>query len=157
MSKEPIIDDSCNDINLRTDIGIRGAWQPQQMALFDIRVLDSDAPSYLSKTPEQVLREAEKEKKRKYSSVVESQHSSFTPLCVSVDGLVGPEFSLFVKCLSDRLAAKWEQPYCSTINWIRTKLSIALVRASNLCIRGTRAKWRGLGIDDGWGINLSFY
>lgn len=32
------------------------------MALFDIRVLDSDAPSYLSKSPNKVLRDAENEK-----------------------------------------------------------------------------------------------
>ena len=48
-----------------------------------------------------------------------------------------------------------EQPYNNTLNWVRTKLSFTLVRATNLCIRGTRSKWRGLSIEDGLGINVN--
>ena len=45
--KEPVIDDSPDsDRNLKADIGIRGVWQSQAMSLYDVRVLDSDAPSY---------------------------------------------------------------------------------------------------------------
>lgn len=31
------------------DISSRGVWQPQLTAVFDLRVIDSDAPSYLAK------------------------------------------------------------------------------------------------------------
>ena len=88
------------------------------MALFDIRVLDSDAPSYLTKPPNQVLHDAERDKKAKYGPICELQHSSFTPLCVTVDGLVGGETSLFLKRLSDILSTKWEQSYTTTLNWL---------------------------------------
>ena len=32
--------------SLVADLSIRGIWQPQRVALFDIRVIDTDAPSY---------------------------------------------------------------------------------------------------------------
>ena len=92
----------------------------------------------------------------KYGRACESRHATFTPLCITVDGLVGPEMSLFLRRLSDRLALKWEQPYSVTLNWVWTKLSFALVRAIDLCIRGLHSKWRGTTIEDGLGINSYF-
>ena len=34
------------DPGLRLDLGIRGVWQLQVEALFDVRVIDTDAPSH---------------------------------------------------------------------------------------------------------------
>ncbi len=97
---EPFINDysdtSSTDI-LKADISIRGVWQPQAMASFDIRVIDTDAPSYMVSTPQSVIAKAEKEKKTKYSSACEAKHKSFTPLCISVDGVMGTEMKSFVK------------------------------------------------------------
>jgi len=39
----------------------RGVWQPQTEALFDIRVVDTDARSYCGRTPTAVLCSAEVE------------------------------------------------------------------------------------------------
>ena len=53
VTREPVIQDRSDDPPqeaLVTDIKARGVWQPQATALFDIRVIDSDAPSYLSKS-----------------------------------------------------------------------------------------------------------
>uniref|UniRef100_A0A1X7T2U1 Uncharacterized protein n=1 Tax=Amphimedon queenslandica TaxID=400682 RepID=A0A1X7T2U1_AMPQE len=61
----------------------------------------------------------------------------FTPLCMTVDGLLGPESNSFLKRLADRLSNKWDQPYSTVICWLHTRLSFALLRATNLCIRGT--------------------
>ena len=49
---------------LIVDLGVRGVWEPQAMALFDIRVVDTDAKSYLSHSPIAVLASDETEKKR---------------------------------------------------------------------------------------------
>ena len=49
--------------DLIADLGIRGFWQPQTEALFDIRVVDTDAPSYVKHTVEAVLQIAEQENK----------------------------------------------------------------------------------------------
>ena len=159
--KEPLVQHGSDDHQCDTliaDISARGVWQPQVTALFDIRVIDSDAPSYLDRSPEAVLKSAEREKKSKYNLACERRHASFTPLCLMVDGLLAPEMSVFVKHLSDRLASKWDVSYTTILYWIRSRLSIALVRATNLCVRGSRAKWRGLSFEDGGGIiDYSYY
>ena len=157
--KEPIVKDGTSSNppsdSLIADLGARGVWQPQTTALFDIRIVDTDAPSYLTKSSEAVLKNAEREKKAKYSTACEDRHASFTPLCISVDGLVGAEMKTFLKVLAQKLSTKWDRPYSSTLYWIRTKLSFSLIRATNMCIRGSRSKWRGIGIEDGHGINDS--
>ena len=38
------------------DISIRGVWQPQSTTILDVRVVDSDAPSYVRKPPLQILK-----------------------------------------------------------------------------------------------------
>ena len=56
------------------DLGIRGVWLPQIKALFDIRVTDADALSYLSHSVANVLTMAEEEKKHKYVTAAEAHH-----------------------------------------------------------------------------------
>ena len=63
--KEPIVreaDPSSNDVGLRLDLCVRGVWSPQTEALFDIRIIDTDAPSYKHCTPETVFENTAKEK-----------------------------------------------------------------------------------------------
>jgi len=85
------------------------AWEPQTEA-FDIRVVDTDAQSYCACTPYDVLSTAEGEKKHKYLQACQDQHATFTPFCVSVDGMPGSEAEFFIKRMSDFFAAKWEGP-----------------------------------------------
>ena len=42
-----------------SDLSVRGAWLPQDEALFDVRVVDTDAQSYLSHTLKSLLLHAE--------------------------------------------------------------------------------------------------
>ena len=90
---------------LVADLGIRGVWLPQTEALLDIRVTDADAPSYLTRSVGSVLAMAEEEKKRKYVSAVEARRGSFSPFVVTVDGAMGPEAVLFLRCLAEKLSA----------------------------------------------------
>ena len=48
---------------LIADLEIRGAWIPQIEALFNIRITDSDASSYTSRSATDVLVAAKEEKK----------------------------------------------------------------------------------------------
>ena len=64
---------------LIADLGIRGVWLPQIEALFDVRVTDSDAPSYMSHSVADVLVAAEEETK-KYLTGAEAHHVSFSHL-----------------------------------------------------------------------------
>ena len=61
--KEPLVDTDSPDTGLSADVHIRGIWQPQCTSLFDIRVLDSDAPSYMKLSPEVVLRNTQRERR----------------------------------------------------------------------------------------------
>ena len=78
--REPIVCDGDNDSPaLIADLGVRGVWSPQGEALFDVRVVDTDAASYVNRSVSAVLASAEEEKKRKYLSAAELCHA-FLPL-----------------------------------------------------------------------------
>ena len=114
VTREPLVQEALDNPPqqaLVADVGIRGVWQPQATAMFDIRVIDSDAPSYLEKSPQTVLKSAENEKKTKYSAACVACHVSFTPLCLTIDGLLGNEMITFTKRLADQLSLHSEQPY----------------------------------------------
>ena len=127
-------------------------WQPQGTSSFDIRVVDTDAVSYLARKPCSILQSAETEKKAKHNAACLARNVSFTPLVVSVDGAFAPEFDRLIKRIAGGLSSKWDKPYSPTINWVRNRLSFAVLRATNLCMRGTRSKWRSLGVVDGASI-----
>ncbi len=57
---------------LVADLAVRGLWQPQTSALFDVRVVDTDAQSYSGRPVQQVIQSAE-EKKSKYVEAVEER------------------------------------------------------------------------------------
>uniref|UniRef100_A0A1X7UTM5 Uncharacterized protein n=1 Tax=Amphimedon queenslandica TaxID=400682 RepID=A0A1X7UTM5_AMPQE len=116
-------------------------------ALLDIRVVNTDAQSYVNQSPSNVLAKAE-EKKVKYLSACEARRALFPPICVSVDGMVGREANAFLKRLGERLSMKWARHYSEVINWIRTRLTFAIIRTSILCLRGSRTKWRSVDTCD---------
>ena len=62
-----------------------------------MRVVDTDALSYLSGSVDAILSSAEQEKKRKYLEAVEARHASFTPFVMSVDGFLGCKAAHFLK------------------------------------------------------------
>ena len=75
---EPVVRDASVDGEaLIADLGARGVWEPQAMALFHIRVVDTDAKSYLSHSSVAVLASAEAEKK--YCNACTVHHTTFTP------------------------------------------------------------------------------
>ena len=74
------------------DLSIWGVRIPQTEVLFYIRVLDTDTQSYCDCTPSAVLSSTEHEKTRKYSQACQDRRATFTPLCMSTDGIMGHEF-----------------------------------------------------------------
>ena len=94
--KEPIVcDGSGSADSLIADLCVCGVWEPQTEALFDIRVVDTDARSYHARSPRDVLGSAEVEKKHKYLQACQDRRATFTLLCVSVDGMLGSEAEFF--------------------------------------------------------------
>ena len=105
---EPIVCDGDNNSPaLIADLGVRGVWIPQGEALFDVRVVDTDAASYVNRSVSTVLASAEEEKKRKYLSAAELCHASFTSFVVSVNGALDHGALMFLQRLADRLSSAW--------------------------------------------------
>ena len=70
-----------------------------------------------------------------------------------VDGVLGPEAVLFLRCLVEKLSAGWERSYGKVLGWVKAQLSFAIVMATNLCLRGSHVRWRSdTDIDDGAGL-----
>ncbi len=153
VTREPVIKQAeGNEPGLKADLLIRGVWNPQETASFDIRVTDTDAKSYQSRPVAAVLQSCELEKKQKYGPACSERHITFTPLVCSVDGVLGKEFQFFLKKLSDMLALKFRKSQAVIMGWIRTRLIFAIQRATNLCIRGSRSRPYAIPFEDGAGF-----
>jgi len=122
----------------RGDLLIRGFWEGSTDTIIDVRVTNLDSKSYKNLPPKKALERQEKEKKKKYCKPCENQRRHFTPFVVSTDGIFGFEARAFLKRLAKLLAEEWEKPYPTVGGFINTRMSIALVRATNRCIRDSR-------------------
>ena len=60
------------------------------------------------------------------------------PFVVSTDGLIGREAKSLLKQIALRLTAKWEQPYSVVRGFVNARINLAILGATNLCIRGSR-------------------
>ena len=124
--------------NYRADILIRGLWRRGTDGLIDIKIVNTDSKTHINRTPEAVLKSSEASKKRKHLRHCLLQRRDFTPFVASTDGLLGKEATALIKRLASLLAIKWEKPYSHTCGWVRSRIAIALVRATHRCIRGSR-------------------
>jgi hypothetical protein len=123
---------------IRGDLSIRGLWNRGTDCIIDVRITDTDAKSNLSKDPAKVLEAHEKEKKKKYLEACLEQRRTFTPFVVSTDGLIGKEAKTLLKKLSTLLAEKWGKSYAEVCGYVNARMSIAIVRATHICLRGSR-------------------
>ena len=119
----------------------------------------SDAESYKHKSLEQVLKQQETEKKRIYKKACEERRCHFTPFVASTDGALGWEARSFIRRLGRELAIKWHRDYSQVIGLVRTRLSFAILRATVLCIRGSRRPLMGTRclLEDGAGLSLHMW
>ena len=141
----------------RGDVLVRGFWNRQIPCIIDIRVTDTDANSYSTRSVDKVLRGQEKDKKRKYLTKCLNARTHFTPFVVSVDGVLAPEAKAFVKRLCQRLAERWERPYSQIIQYVNVRLSLAILRATTFCIRDCRTPLHSMAQpigDDGAALGL---
>jgi len=139
---------------------IRSFWEASTDTVIDVRVTKLDSKSYKNLPPKKALERQEKEMKKKYCKPCENQRRHFTSLVVSTDSMFGFEARAFLKRLAKLLAEEWEKPYPTVRGFINARMSIAQVRATNRCIRGSRIpvsnmsnrfRWEGEG---GAGLGL---
>eukprot|EP00794_Sanderia_malayensis_P019800 gene19799-biopygen16443 len=120
LSGEQLPRNSNTSEEARLDISVRGFWQREQDAFFDVRIFNPFAPSYRNQKLENTFSANEREKKRAYSQrVLQVEQGSFTPLVFAHNGGSGRD----------------------------TKLSFALLRSAILCIRGSRNRRTKVEVD----------
>ena len=123
------------DDGARLDIAASGFWGGHhERAFFDVRVYIPYATS--NRQPISAChRKHEHIKKRAYEQRVrEIERGSFTPLVLSLTGGLGNAATLCFKRLASMLATKRDQPYSTTMAWLRCSLSFCLLRSSIRCI-----------------------
>jgi hypothetical protein len=126
----------------RADLTIRGIWQPQEVAFLDIRVVDSDAASYVDKPATDVLKSHEEEEIRKHNDSCAAMGGSFTPFVISADSVLAPQAWKVIQTLATQLTEKYNSlcnaSFGETINWLRLRLQFASVRAASLVLRAPK-------------------
>jgi hypothetical protein len=126
----PPVDDPSND-GYRGDILFRGL---QHETIVDSRYsshYDTDANAYKHQNPHDVLQRQETEKRKKYLRPC-------LELVISTDGSIGREANNLLKQIALRLTANWEQPYSVVRGFVNLRINLAILRATNLGIRGSR-------------------
>ena len=81
-------------------------WNPQREVLFDFKVVNTDAASYIHRPVRAVLESAAAQKKAKHKQAYAERRADFTPFICSTDGAIRREGQHFLWRLSARLTSK---------------------------------------------------
>ena len=124
-----------------------------------MRVVNTDALSYVRRSPEKCLQEAESGKKKMYLEACLQQRRHFSPFVASVDGILGVEATATLKSIASRLATNWRQPYSKMCGYVKSRVAITLVRSTHRCLRGSCVPAHRISVqrpqwEDGEGLNL---
>ena len=76
------------------------------------------------------------------------QRWHFPPYVVCISGLLGREANALNKHLALLLARKWYTHYSVTYEYVNTCMSVAILQASHLYIRGSRVPFRHTSTKD---------
>jgi len=146
---------SDNQPGLRADWKVRGFWDAQRDALFDICILNADASSLEKQNLQAIFDTRKKIKKKKYGPIAVLKRASFTPITATCEAIFDKEAEVYMKRLATLLSKKWKSNYSRAVCYIRARMQICIHRSVSLCIRGSRTKWRGVGIIDSAAIPLN--
>ena len=87
-------------------------------------------PLVFTTTGGKIYRQHETDKKRMHaSSVLEVEHGTFTPLVFTTTSGMADECKRFHSRLVELIALKKGEEYSTTISWIRTNVSFAILRS----------------------------
>ena len=100
--------------------------------------MKTDAVSYQYRTPEKFLESAKRENKKKGLNGCLNKRRKFTLFVASVDGLLGVEVEATPKHIAGRIAQNWNEPYSHTCGYVKSRVAITLVQATNRYNRGDR-------------------
>ena len=89
------------------------------------------------------MRTQERVKELKHKAACEATRRDFVPFIVSTDGCVGEQAEAFLKRLGRCLAEKWQRSYSQVMGFVRSRIGVAILNASNQCLRGPRTRVQG--------------
>jgi hypothetical protein len=149
----------CRSANLsdeaRLDVRAKGFWRQGQNAYFDVRVTNPECDSHRALTVKAVLEKNEKEKKRQYNQrVIDVEHGTFTPLVFSASGAMGHECLKYHKSLAERISRKRGDQYADVMRYIRVRISYLVLKATLLCLRGSKSLKKQVEVADDFGQTL---
>ena len=130
------------DDEKRADIYVRNFYSPGRPALFDIRMFDHNQASYRKKPIATVLANHEREKRRKYAQEAAEQRKDFSPFVVTRDGIIGRAAENTMRRIASTLAGRWDMHYSRTSYFVRSRISIAILRSTNHALYGARIPFR---------------
>jgi hypothetical protein len=124
----------------RLDIRTRGFWRRGQNAFFDVCITNASCNSQRNTAVKSVLRSHELKKKRHYNQrVIQIEHGTLTPLIFTTSGAMGHECQKFHKTLADKISKKNGDKYEDVMRYMRVKVSFLVLKATLLCLRGSRS------------------
>ena len=133
----------------RLDFRARGFWRSGQNSFYDVCVTNAESTSQENRTVDAVLRTHETRKKTAYNNrIMEIEQGTFTPIIFTTKGAMGHECEKFHKSLAQKLAKKRGEKYADVMRYIRVKLSFLVLKASLLCLRGTRVKVNEVSLEN---------
>jgi len=140
----------------RLDIRARGFWRSGQDAFFDVRVTHVNAESQRHLSTKTIFNNHQQEKKRHYNQRCMDQGATFTALIFGTNGGVGKECSMFMARLAELLSVKRNEEYNDVMNWLRTKVSVEVVKSALLCVRGSRTPWikKEVKVSEDFGLSV---
>jgi hypothetical protein len=143
-------------IDARCDIRARSFWREGQNAFFDVRVTNPNNNSQQNSTIKAVLRKHELEKKREYNRrVMLVEHGSFTPLVFTTTGVMSHECSIYHKALAEKISLKRGDRYEEVMRYLRVKFTYLALKATLLCLRGSRSRPAKSNFSGDFGLALS--
>ena len=75
-------------------------------------------------------------KKSKYNEPCLERRRSFMPLVYLVDGLACKEARAFEKRVASLLASKWERTYSKMAGFVKSRMTLAIIRSNTMLLRG---------------------
>ena len=103
-----------------------------------MRICDTNSRSYGNTSSSKILERHDKEKKDKYETACLDRRRDFTPLVYSVDGMASKDARTAERRIAWLLVKKWSRTYSDMANFIRTRMSLAIVRSNTLLLRDDR-------------------
>ena len=108
-----------------------------------------NADSYKELSPKQIYKLHEEEKKQKYASrIIDVENGTFTPLVFTTTAGMSQECQRYHSRLAKLISSKKLEDYATTITWIRTKVSFAILWSALVCLRGTRSRRRKTNVQE---------